>query len=218
MLRVTFFDESSNRYDTFDIKAHILKATPVDLIIGRDSIKKFNLFSKAPSQLGVKLPISTPIQHAKCTTGPCDCPSEVPLTPVAKPRTGPVIRSLLASLTVEAQHLLGGSAADDDEIDHDKTDTFKTCLPPPSTTDVLELIEAQHLLGGPAPDDDEIDHDKTDTFKTWLPPPLTTDVLALIHISGDRDLQHQLRTLCKEFKDILAMSCLQHPQKYLNFI
>ena len=68
LLRVTLFDESSNRYDNFDIKAHILKANPVDLIIGRDSIKKFNLFSKVPSQLGVKLPISTPIQHAKCRT------------------------------------------------------------------------------------------------------------------------------------------------------
>ena len=43
LLHVTFFDESSNRYDTFDIKAHILKTTPVDLIIGRDSIKKFTL-------------------------------------------------------------------------------------------------------------------------------------------------------------------------------
>ena len=102
LLRVTFFDESSNRYDTFDIKAHILKATPVDLIIGRDSIKKFNLFSKVPSQLGLKLPTRKPSQPCKCRTGPCDCPSEVPLTLVAKPRTGPVIRSLLASLTVEA--------------------------------------------------------------------------------------------------------------------
>ena len=36
---------------------------------------------------------------------------------MAKPRK-PVIRSLLASLTVEAQHILGGSAPDDDEIDH----------------------------------------------------------------------------------------------------
>ena len=123
LLRVTFLDESSNSYDTFDIKAHILKATPVDLIIGRDSIKKFNLFSKVPSQLRVKLFISTPIQPSMCTTGPCDCPSELPLTLVAKPRI-PVIRSLLASLTVEAQHILGGSAPDDDEIDHDKTDTF----------------------------------------------------------------------------------------------
>ena len=46
LLRVTFFDESSNRYDTFDIKAHILKATPVDLIIGRDSIKSSIFFQK----------------------------------------------------------------------------------------------------------------------------------------------------------------------------
>ena len=120
-------------------KHTFLKLPPVDLIIGRDSIKRFNLFSKAPSQLGGKLPISTPIQHAKCRTGPCDCPSEVPLTLVAKPRK-PVIRSLLASLTVEAQHILGGSAQDDDEIDHDKTDTFKPWLPPPSTTDVLSMI------------------------------------------------------------------------------
>ena len=44
---------------------------------------------------------------------------------MTKPRIGPVIRSLLASLTVEAQHILDGSAPDDDEIDHDKTDTFK---------------------------------------------------------------------------------------------
>ena len=140
LLRVTFFDESSNRYD---IKANILKATPVDLIIGRDSTKKFNLFPKVPSQLGVKLPISTPIQPSKCRTGPCDCPSEVPLTLVAKPRKS-VIRSLLASLTVEAQHILGESAPDDDEIDHDKTDMFKPWLPSPSTTDVLSLI---HISG-----------------------------------------------------------------------
>ena len=78
LLRVTFFDESSNRYDNFDIKAHILKATPVDLIIGRDSIKKFNLFSKVPSQLGVQLPTPKPSQPSKCSTGLCDCPSKLP--------------------------------------------------------------------------------------------------------------------------------------------
>ena len=137
LLRVRFFDESSNRYDTFDIKAHILKATPLDLIIGRDTIKKFSLFSKVPSQRGVRLPTPKPSQPSKCTTGPCDCPSEVPLTLVAKPRTGSVIRSLLASLTVEA-YILGGSAPDDDEIDHDKTDTFKPWLPSPSTCFVTD--------------------------------------------------------------------------------
>ena len=64
------------------------------------------------------------------------------MTPVAKPRTGPVIRSLLASFTVEAQNILGGSAPN--EIDHVKTDTFKPWLPSPSTTDVLSLI---HISG-----------------------------------------------------------------------
>ena len=44
-------------------------------------------------------------------------------------------------LTVEAQHILGGSALDDDEVDHDKTDTFKPWSPSPSTTDVLSLIQ-----------------------------------------------------------------------------
>ena len=87
---------------------------------------------------------------------------------MAKPRTGLVIRSLLASLTVEAQNILGGSA----------------------------------------PDDDEIDHDKTDTFKPWLFSPSTTDVLSLIYISGDRDLQHRLRTLGKEFKHIASNELL----------
>ena len=58
-------------------------------------------------------------------TGLCDCPSDILLIPVAKPQTGPVIRTLLASLTDEAQNILGGSVPDDDEIDHDKTDTFK---------------------------------------------------------------------------------------------
>ena len=91
---------------------------------------------------------------------------------MAKPRK-PVIRSLLASLTVEAQHILGGFAPDDDEIDHDKTDTFKPRLPSPSTTDILSLI----------------------------------------HILGDKDLQHRLRTLCNEFKDIFSNELPAAPAK-----
>ena len=69
LLRVTFFDESSNRYDTFDIRVHILKATPVNLIIGGDSIKKFNLFSKDPSQLGIKSPLLTQVNRLSVRLG-----------------------------------------------------------------------------------------------------------------------------------------------------
>ena len=50
-LRVTFHNELLNNNDTFDISAVILKETPVDIIIGRDTIKKYKLFEKIPSQL-----------------------------------------------------------------------------------------------------------------------------------------------------------------------
>ena len=66
------------------------------------------------------------------------------------------------------------------------------------------IPEAQSILGRSLPDDDKINHDKNDTFKPWLPTPSTTDVLSLIHISGDKDLQQRLRTLCTEFKDIFS--------------
>ena len=67
------------------------------------------------------------------------------------------------------------------------------------------------------PDDDEIDHNKTDTFIPWSPSPSTTDVLSLIHISGDKDLQHRLRTLCKEFKDIFSNELPAAPAKIPEF-
>ena len=53
---VTFHDELLNNNDTFDISAVILKETPVNIIIGRDTIKKKIekieiQFEKIPSQL-----------------------------------------------------------------------------------------------------------------------------------------------------------------------
>ena len=79
-------------------------------------------------------------------------------------------------------------------------------------------MEAQHILGGSAPDDDEIDHDKTDTFKPWLPSTSTTDVLSLIHISGDKIYNTDYVRYVRNLKIFLAVSCLQHQLKYLNFI
>ena len=40
-----------------------------------------------------------------------------------------------------SQDILGGSLPDDDEIDHDKTNTFKPLLPQIADTDVLSLIK-----------------------------------------------------------------------------
>ena len=41
--------------------------------------------------------------------------------------------------------------------------------------------------------------------------------MSLIHISGDEDLQHRLRTLCKEFKDIFSIELPAAPAKIPEF-
>ena len=45
---VTFYNELLNNNDTFDISAVILKETPVDILIGSNTIKKYKLFDKIP--------------------------------------------------------------------------------------------------------------------------------------------------------------------------
>ena len=40
-----------------------------------------------------------------------------------------------------SQNILGVSLPDDDEIDHDKTDTFKSWLRQPDNSDVLSQIK-----------------------------------------------------------------------------
>ena len=47
---------------------------------------------------------------------------------------------ILASLVLESEQLSRAPLYDDDEIDHDKTDTFKPWSTPPSNTDILSLI------------------------------------------------------------------------------
>ena len=47
---------------------------------------------------------------------------------------------ILASLVLESEQLSRASLYDDDEIDHDKTDTFKPWSTPSSDTDIPSLI------------------------------------------------------------------------------
>ena len=50
MISVNFFNERVNNMNTFDIKAIILDSSPLDLIIGRSTIKKYGLVRQIPSQ------------------------------------------------------------------------------------------------------------------------------------------------------------------------
>jgi hypothetical protein len=50
-LQVSYFSEILNKYASIELKATILNSSPIDLVIGRDSIRKYNLFTEIPSQL-----------------------------------------------------------------------------------------------------------------------------------------------------------------------
>ena len=50
IVSVNFFNERVNKIDNFEIKAIILDSSPLDLIIGRSTIKKYGLVRQIPSQ------------------------------------------------------------------------------------------------------------------------------------------------------------------------
>ena len=50
IISVDYFNERLNNINTFGIKAIILDTSPLDLIIGRATIKKLGLVHQVPSQ------------------------------------------------------------------------------------------------------------------------------------------------------------------------
>ena len=162
---MSFLNEAINNSDTFDIKAIILKDTPIDLIVRRETIKKNQLFRKIPSQLDVSITENTFSEGAKKQ---CGCQPNRDLQPQLSSPTVAQTSCFLASLHLESEQLLGIPLPDDDDIDHDKTDTFKPRLPTISDVDILSLI---HICG----DDDlqkrlrSLCEDFRDIFSNELP-------------------------------------------------
>jgi hypothetical protein len=53
--------------------------------------------------------------------------------------------------------------------------------------------------------DKELDSHESDTFAPYLPSvSKEVDPLESLHISGDDDLQSQIRSICEEFRDIFS--------------
>ena len=177
IVSVNFLNERVNNMNNFEIKAIILDSSPLDLIIGRSTIKKYGLVRQIPSQFkNMSKVLITESKTSEHVTKRCGCqpkedlqpsrsiPKGLPLTSPLKEPTVTQTSRILASLVLESEQLSRAPLYDDDEIDHDKIDTFK----PSSTTS------------------------------------FGTDILSLIHLSGDEDLQSRLRTLCTEFADIFS--------------
>ena len=104
----------------------------VDMIIGRDTIKKYKLFEKIPSQSSIN-GLNHDDLEVGVGTNRCACqPMRDSMEPSLIAQTETLIvtppHRILSSLIPMSLNILGGSLPDDDEIDHDKRDTFKPYL------------------------------------------------------------------------------------------
>ena len=177
-LSVRYFNEILNNYDVFDINAIILENSPIDLLICRDTIIKFGLFTNIPSQLKGLEPITGCLTAPENVCITCDCqPKGESRTPESIPKGFNIQTPGVTPIIIPKRGILASL-----------------------------VLQSEQLLGIPIPDEDEIDHDKHDVFSPWIPKSNDTSPLSLINIDskGDEDLQHKIRTLCTEFSDIFS--------------
>jgi Reverse transcriptase (RNA-dependent DNA polymerase) len=179
-LRIFYFCEHLSKIAHIEITAIVLQSSPVDLIIGRKTIKLHKLFHQLPSQLSVHTVDSASqalagvipdkvVKSGDCTPGGDLQPAhgaktENPPTPVKIHTVSPT-PGLLASLVSKSEFNSAIATAADNELDSHESDTFA-----PYLRSVSKEV----------------------------------DPLASLHISGDDDLQSQIRSLCEEFRVIFS--------------
>ena len=184
IISVNYLNERLNKMNIFTIKAIILETSPLDLIIGRATIKKLSLVHDVPSQfLNIGKVLITEGKTSEHATKCSGCQLEEKLqTSGSVPKGSPLVFQLENPTVTQTSRILASL-----------------------------VLEPEQLSRAPLYDDDDIDHDKTDTFKPWSAPSSNTDTLSLIHFSGDEDLQSRLRTLCIEFSDIFSNDLPKEP-------
>jgi transposase InsO family protein len=181
-LKLSYYCSLLNNYASFQIQALILENSQLQVIVGVHTIRALNLFHLLPKQLVLKsIPVLSAMTCSCCVSTsqqvcmPCGCQ---PDGDFATPEGSP-------------------------------TANQSSQIVPPATTQTQTILaslvfDSEKLLGHISPDDDEIDDHLNDSFSPWLDRFPSTDPLSLIHISGDEDLQNQIRMLCNEFRDIFS--------------
>ena len=153
IIRLNYLNERLNKINTFEIKAIILETSPLDLIIGRATIKNLSLVHDVPSQfLSIELVL---IAGGKTSEHATECrgrqPKEELLPSRSIPKGSPLVSQLenptvtqtshiLASLVLESLQLSRAPLYDDNDIDHDKTDTMVFTIFSPSFTSLVMRI------------------------------------------------------------------------------
>ena len=190
-LYVFYFNKLLKNVAYFKMYAIILESSPIDLLLGRKTRKKFDLFNQVPSQ--------SKDFDEKTITAVLKLLESVKLSHDCQPR---VALLFTQSITKEFRHLSQVKSP--------------TVYQTQGTLASL-VLEVEHLLGVPTPDDDETVHEKGETFAPWLTSDSTVDVLSLINVKGDSNLQENIRTLCTELKDIFSNELPAEPAKIEPF-
>ena len=136
IISVNYLNERLNKINTFEIKAIISDTSPLDLIIGRATIKDLSLVHNVPSQFrNVGKVLITGSKTSEHTTKCSGCqPKEELQTSRSVSKGAPLVSQLenptvtqtsriLASLVLESEKVSRAPLYDDDDIDHDKTET-----------------------------------------------------------------------------------------------
>ena len=188
------FSDVTHKYEEITIEASILDESPIDVIIGRPSIKQWNLARLFPEHF-----FNCSTESVQHTGPPVMFGSETVLHTIMPTR-----------LVAQTSAAIAGVASCGSECQYGAHRRGTGCGGHPlestkchflSTIEVSKTDLLDHLA-----DDDEIDHDRMDAFAPWLveenSPSVndTGDLLDLIRLEGTPAFQRQLRAICEEFR------------------
>jgi hypothetical protein len=170
-----------------ELKTTVLKVSPTDLVIGRESIRKYHFFSEIPSQLAARPTVCSADSFANstCCKATCGCqPKRRSLLQDGSPK-GRFASQLSDLATSQTRGVLGALV--------DKSD---------------------NVLNRAAADVDEIDPASSDTFLPWSPDFFEADPLSKIHIFGDENQRKQILSLREDLYS--ATNSMKDQNTYLH--
>ena len=208
-----------NKNQLIPLTCRISKTGPVDLIIGRESIKKHNLVSLLPNfffdeVLANYVRDITPSRHLNEAIALCGCDIDATAAALAnEPYNG------LSPLCVEPGY--HGRIPSAKRVHFDDTPLIDVIEVAPQSVPsdtpaqtwgpiATVLRQTEQLSEVDVVGADEIDSDTKDTFGPFREPDIPTDILSdeeflsKIVVEGNADLQADIKKLLLEFKDIFS--------------
>ena len=210
---VTYVHEITKSKISISLSTFISPSSPIDLIIGRATIKKHNFFDTTPSQIRNKTKPTksvTPIFGMKNdmkTVFDAENEENVsPVTPVCTCAASHISEVVVSTVPLNLDMETGGN--DSYDLHRSQRDLHPLPLETCNATqyDTVAAMLLSPVLHVSQVVDDEIDNETTDTFFPFLPQPLDDpdDFINLITFGGDEYFQRTCKALCLEFRDLFS--------------